>query len=96
MFTDVIADKFSIRKEGQPKLLNYISKCLRFCWMMTLHPKPVFIKFMDEHVSELLFDKDVFMPFETSGRYIDYILWPPLYAHECGEMLAQGTAKGKH
>ena len=86
---------FDFDIDSQPFLIKYIRKCLSLCWLMNMHSNPVFIKFVKASKSTK-FDTKAFEPFLTSGKYLDYVAWPPLYLHEGGHMLGKGFAEGRN
>lgn len=91
---DVIARDFDINLKSLPGLRDYTHKCLHICWQMSLRKNPLCIKFFEIH-EKTIFDTNTFRPFMRSGRYIDYVTWPPLYLHEGGVLLVKGVADGK-
>ena len=59
-----------------------------------MHAHPVFMDFA-QVLDSTLFDTDMFKPFLSSGKYIAYIVWPPIYSHYGGNILSKGIAEGK-
>jgi hypothetical protein len=55
---------------------------------------PVAIGLQDVY-DGMLFDTSVFKAYTKSGKFVDYIVWPPLYLHENGPLLCKGVAQGK-
>lgn len=95
ILSKVVATEFNVDKQHQPKMLKFINKCLQLCWMMNMHLDPVFIDFVQVSDS-ILFDSDTFKPYLSSGKYIDYVVWPPLYSYNGGKLLLKGIAEGRN
>jgi hypothetical protein len=34
--------------------------------------------------------------YRTSGRYVDFVVWPVLYDHEKGAVIAKGVVQGRN
>ena len=62
--------------------------------MMTMNKPPVYIKFIKPSETEL-FDNTIFRTFLTTGKHLNYIVWPPVYLHEAGDLISKGIAEGK-
>ena len=59
-----------------------------------MHPSPIFLKF--EEVTDLtLFDTRTYKTYLKAGKYLDYVVWPPLHSHEGGKLISKGIAQGK-
>ena len=57
--------------------------------------EPVYINFTEPGTREK-FDYDTFKPFlYPTGDYMDYVVWPPMYLHKGGKMIAKGIAEKK-
>ncbi|XP_063416196.1 myosin-6-like [Mytilus trossulus] len=74
-------------------IVKYIKKCSELCWMMQISDPPLFLNF-DVNSGENL-NKNDYNVFTKSGSKIDYLVWPVLYLHKTGPMLAKGVAQGK-
>ena len=71
----------------------YVKKCVRLCWLMVAQDPPVYIKPSEEPGSK--FDKEYYREFLTSGKELDYVVWPALLLHENGPLLHKGVAQPK-
>lgn len=40
------------------------------------------------------FEKETFKEYTTRGKFLDFIVWPALYLHKGGPLLAKGIAEG--
>ncbi|CAC5403859.1 unnamed protein product [Mytilus coruscus] len=74
-------------------IVKYIKKCSELCWMMQISDPPLYLNF-DVNSGENL-NKNDYNVFTKSGSKIDYLVWPVLYLHKTGPMLAKGVAQGK-
>ncbi|KAL3879333.1 hypothetical protein ACJMK2_031633 [Sinanodonta woodiana] len=43
--------------------------------------------------SEKILDLNKFRPYTKSGKIVDFVVWPALFMHEGGPMLARGIAQ---
>ncbi|KAL3879298.1 hypothetical protein ACJMK2_031599 [Sinanodonta woodiana] len=43
--------------------------------------------------SEKMLDLNKFRPYTKSGKIVDFVVWPALFLHEGGPMLARGIAQ---
>lgn len=59
-----------------------------------MREKPIFADFI-EVIDKTVFNTSIFEAFMTSGQYLDYVVWPPLYHHNGGSLLAKGVAEGR-
>lgn len=58
---------------------------------MALHDPPLFIKFDFKNGEK--FDSSIYTMYSASGDKMDYLVWPPLYNGEHGELLAKGVVE---
>ncbi|XP_060589659.1 uncharacterized protein LOC132744884 [Ruditapes philippinarum] len=89
---DIIGKAFHADSE-KTTLKTYIQKCVNICWSMYRHNPPVFIE-LPELKESTPFDTNKYKPYTSSGKFIDYIVWPALYLHEDGPLLCKGVAQG--
>ncbi|CAG2221531.1 unnamed protein product [Mytilus edulis] len=75
-------------------IVKYIKKCSELCWMMQISDPPLYLNF-DVNSGENL-NKNDYNVFTKSGSKIDYLVWPVLYLHKTGPMLAKGVAQGNN
>ncbi|XP_052078482.1 putative leucine-rich repeat-containing protein DDB_G0290503 isoform X2 [Mytilus californianus] len=74
-------------------IVKYIKKCSELCWMMQISDPPLYLNFGVNSGENL--NKNDYNVFTKSGSKIDYLVWPVLYLHKTGPMLAKGVAQGK-
>lgn len=44
---------------------------------------------------EVDFDRNLYKEYVTSGRKVNYVVWPALLLHEEGPIVCKGVAEGK-
>lgn len=77
---------------GQP-FENFLQKSLTLCWLMSAQDPPVTLAdFTNVHGKP--FDTSLYKYYTTTGKYMDYVVWPAVHLHEEGVLLAKGTAQG--
>ncbi|XP_060589655.1 cilium assembly protein DZIP1L-like isoform X1 [Ruditapes philippinarum] len=92
--TNMVAIENNIDRQTQDSTIKYIAKCVDICWSMCQHEPPVFFD-LPETNGETCLDVNVYKPYTKSGKYIDYIVWPPLYLYMGGPLLGKGVAQGR-
>ena len=93
VLSEIIASEFEIDAEKQPNLMSYVRKCLELCWMMNMHSHPIVVKFEDT-TDPVIFDRKTYKTYENDGEFLDFIVWPPVYAYEGGKLISKGIAEG--
>ncbi|XP_056011830.1 RB1-inducible coiled-coil protein 1-like isoform X2 [Ostrea edulis] len=87
----------SEKEKGTSDLLKfakpYLKKCARVCWLMVAQDPPVCLKPSEKNDKK--FDKEIYREFTSSGKKIDYVVWPALLLHEGGPLLNKGVAQPK-
>lgn len=76
-----------------PRMKKFLNNCLELCWLMVIQDPPVFMDVVIE-CSGKKYDTNVYKHYTKSGKYIDYIVWPPIYLQEGGSILCKGVAQG--
>ncbi|XP_053390700.1 uncharacterized protein LOC128553540 [Mercenaria mercenaria] len=89
--SDIIVQELGIDQQKQGTVVSYIKKCVNICWSMCRHEPPVYVEFMDVG-DDILFDTNKYKPYTKSGKLLDYIVWPAVYLHKDGPILAKGVA----
>lgn len=85
--------KFNIANDT--KMKPFVNKCLELCWLMEIQSPPVvFGKLMEQGTQER-FDSTTYKPYTKTGAFIDFVVWPPLYLHKQGQLLAKGVAQAR-
>ncbi|XP_053398943.1 centromere-associated protein E-like isoform X2 [Mercenaria mercenaria] len=92
--SDIIVQELGIDQQKQGTVVSYIKKCMDICWSMCRHEPPVYVEFIDVG-DDIPFDTNKYKPYTKSGKLLDYIVWPAVYLHKDGPMLAKGVAQGK-
>ncbi|XP_053390702.1 uncharacterized protein LOC128553544 isoform X2 [Mercenaria mercenaria] len=91
--SDIIVQELGIDQQTQGTVVSYIKKCMNICWSMCRLEPPVYVEFIDVG-DNIPFDTNKFKPYTKSGKLLDYIVWPAVYLHKDGPMLAKGVAQG--
>lgn len=91
---DIVAKDIGIDKQAQECIDSYVAKCMKICWSMCRHEPPVHIHF-PEIKDDLPYDTNMYKPYTKAGKHLDFVVWPALYLHENGPMLAKGVAQGR-
>lgn len=76
-------------------LTAYVKKCVEICWAMCLHEPPVHIDLSSREGNEQKFDTNTYKAYTKNGKLLDFVVWPPLYLHKNGPLLAKGVAQAK-
>ncbi|XP_045203864.2 uncharacterized protein LOC123556873 [Mercenaria mercenaria] len=69
---------------------KYISSCVEVTWLMVVQDPPLVLSVP----SSSKFDNNTFKDYTKRGPYMEYVVWPALYLHEGGALLAKGVAQG--
>ncbi|KAK3100434.1 hypothetical protein FSP39_019923, partial [Pinctada imbricata] len=85
---------FNGKNEINSALSRYTAKCLQFCWYAALQDPPVFIGQQKAEV-DVCYDPNIFREFTKKGQIVDFFVWPILYLHEGGALLAKGVVQCK-
>ena len=73
-------------------IVKYIQKCAEICWRMQITDPPMCLKFDVKNVENL--DKTLYNAFTKNGSIIEYLVWPILFLHKSGPLMAKGVAQG--
>ena len=73
-------------------IVNYIQKCSELCWRMQITDPPLCLKFDVKNGENL--DKTLYNAFTKNGSRIEYLVWPILFLHKSGPLMAKGVAQG--
>ncbi|XP_053399157.1 meiosis-specific nuclear structural protein 1-like isoform X2 [Mercenaria mercenaria] len=79
-----------IKLVNHPEVQDYLSRCVEIGWLCAVQDPPLFLKAQ----SPLEFDTNAFKDYTKRGKYVEYVVWPALYLHEGGVLLAKGVAQG--
>ena len=70
---------------------TYINTCVELCWYMVVQDPPVVMR----RDRPSMFDTRLYREYTSRGQYVDFVVWPTLYLHEGGAVLAKGVAQGR-
>ncbi|KAK3582888.1 hypothetical protein CHS0354_009694 [Potamilus streckersoni] len=70
----------------------YIKECIRICWHMQVHTPPLCIDL--KNLKGQKFVNDIYKEYTVRGKHIAFVVWPALYLHENGPLIAKGVAQG--
>lgn len=92
---NIIIDKLKKNNHNSPvdKIRAYAERVAQVSIFMAVQDPPVVIK-SDENPG-IDFDKSIYREYTKTGKKMDYIVWPPLFLHKDGPLLAKGVAQGK-
>lgn len=76
------------------KMKDFLHKCIELCWLMVIQDPSIVMDVNIKRYNEK-YDSNSFKTFTKSGKYIDYIVWPPIYLHKDGSILLKGVAQCK-
>ncbi|XP_053400476.1 uncharacterized protein LOC123558245 [Mercenaria mercenaria] len=88
---DAAAYRLAQHENVQP----FLRECVELCWLMSVQDPPIVIGYHKNQNRTEKFDTAVFKPYTQTGVYFDYLVWPPLYLHENGPLLAKGVAQAR-
>lgn len=71
---------------------EFINSTVTYVWMMRVQDPPVHMEWDFKHGDK--FDHDRLRSYTKGGDKVDYVVWPILYLHKGGPMLAKGVAQG--
>ncbi|XP_069130283.1 putative uncharacterized protein MYH16 [Argopecten irradians] len=71
---------------------EFINATVKYVWMMRVQDPPVYMEWKFSRGEK--FDHDRLRSYTKGGDSVDYVVWPILYLHKGGPMLAKGVAQG--
>lgn len=83
----------SIDVAACPLTKLYARQCASLSWKMRIRDPPLFVRF--EFRCGSTFNADVLKRYTKTGGYLDFLVWPTLYLHDNGPVLAKGVAQPK-
>lgn len=85
-------DKYTRQAESQlPNVVAYTRKCVELTWLMCVQDPLVHLDAGEEYQH---FQANMYKAFTKHGDSVDYYVWPALFLHEGGPLLAKGVAQG--
>ena len=70
---------------------QYTAMCLEVCWLMNMCDPPIAIGCPPAKGS--VFDSTIYKEFSKSGKFMDYVVWLPLFLHKNGPLLQKGVVQ---
>ncbi|OWF36303.1 uncharacterized protein LOC110441846 [Mizuhopecten yessoensis] len=70
---------------------RFVFACVDVCWLMAVRHPPMLLDFTCKKGSK--FDKDVFSAYTKMGKKVDFLVWPPVYLYETGQLLYKGIVQ---
>ena len=74
------------KKSADLVYCKYVEGCTKIMWHTQIQSPPIYLDFEATN-------KDWFKKFTSPGQNIDYIVWPVVFLHENGPLLAKGIAQ---
>ncbi|XP_053392004.1 uncharacterized protein LOC128554717 [Mercenaria mercenaria] len=83
------------KKRHDVRLKLFLNKGIELCWLMVIQDPSVYLDVTICNRYGEKYESTTLKPYTQSGQYIDYIVWPPLYLNEGGNILCKGIAQCK-
>lgn len=68
---------------------SYITKCVQICWLFAIQNPPMKLNWPKE---ETTLD-DHLVEYTKRGTHIKFVVWPTLYLHDKGPLMAKGVVQ---
>lgn len=78
--------KCQVLRDSDPAYLRYVDGCTDIMWHTQVQSPPLVLEFDKKN-------KDWYRRFTSAGENISYIVWPAVFLHEDGPLLAKGIAQ---
>ena len=65
---------------------EYMNECIQTCWLMSVQDPPMYLEFNEQ-------SHDRLRRFTQSGSTLEFYVWPSLYLHKEGPLMAKGVAQ---
>lgn len=72
---------------------RYITRCVELCWLMRIQDPPVVLSWAIPE--DRVFDTNTYKYYLSTGKELDYVVWPCMYMFDGGPMIMKGVAEGK-
>ncbi|KAK3607021.1 hypothetical protein CHS0354_020447 [Potamilus streckersoni] len=76
------------------KLSAFVSSSVEIVWFMSIQDPPLCLQWIEDKDNQTEFDTDKYRFYTTSGKYVEYCVWPLLLLYDKGPILAKGIAQG--
>ncbi|XP_060552374.1 optineurin-like [Ruditapes philippinarum] len=86
-------DTVTLKLVNQPNVKPFMHKCVELCWLMAVQDPPLEFAQLKEQWGNKRFDTSIYKPYTQTGAFVDFVVWPPLYLHKDGQLLAKGVAQ---
>ncbi|XP_033742196.1 uncharacterized protein LOC117328768 [Pecten maximus] len=70
---------------------RFVFACVDVCWLMSVREPPMFLDFTCKNGSK--FNKEVYSFYTKTGNKVNYLVWPPIYIYENGQLLHKGVVQ---
>ncbi|KAK3588217.1 hypothetical protein CHS0354_000016 [Potamilus streckersoni] len=71
----------------------FIEECVKLCWLMHVQTPPLCIDTKTTKGEHL--EKEKYKEYTRKGQKIAFVVWPALFLHEKGPLVAKGVAQGE-
>ena len=72
---------------------TYITRCVELCWLMRIQDPPVVLSW--NIPDDKKFTTDTYKHYLSTGQEMAFVVWPCMYLHEGGPLVAKGVAEGR-
>lgn len=93
-FPQICRDKMLMLSSFPPEVAKYANDCVNLCWSMLIQSPPFHLSWIAPH-GEMV-DTSKYTFYRTSGRYVDYVVWPVLFDCEGGTVIFKGVIQGRN
>lgn len=92
--TKICRDKMPMLSSYPPEVAKYANDCVDLCWSMVIQSPPFHLSWITPH-GEMV-DTSKYTFYRTSGRYVDYVVWPVLFDCDGGTLISKGVIQGRN
>ncbi|XP_062594687.1 putative protein tag-278 [Saccostrea cucullata] len=92
--TQICRDRISKLSSYPPEVTQYVDSCAEICWFMVIQNPPFSLSW--EAPPGEMVDTSKFNFYRTSGRYVDFVVWPVLYDQNGSTVIAKGVVQGRN
>ncbi|XP_053399189.1 uncharacterized protein LOC123556872 [Mercenaria mercenaria] len=86
----IIKSRILLPNHPATEVQDYLSRCVEIGWFCAVQDPPLILSAQ----SPVEFDTNTFKDYTKRGKYVEYVVWPAMYLHEGGALLAKGIAQG--
>nr|XP_022327672.1 leucine zipper protein 1-like [Crassostrea virginica] len=92
--TRICRDRISRLSSYPPEVTHYVDSCVEICWFMVIQSPPFYLSCIAPP-GEMV-DTSKYTFYRTSGRYVDFVVWPILFDREGGTVISKGVVQGRN